>query len=203
MSRYRLLMIFVGILLTGLLIYTVIYLITPRSTIVLRVAPTEVYLSIDDNPVRLVKNLQTINLAPGSHSLTFSRDEFDSKTIEVITENGESRDIISALNPLTDAARDLLLNDESDAVIQLQTGESIIEDGQKLREKYPILKDLPITARLYVVNVCKSVKYPDDETKIALCADVYHDGLKPYIEKDISNLGYNPKDYEIIYIKKY
>jgi hypothetical protein len=112
-------------------------------------------------------------------------------------------EFLVALNPLTDAAKNLMLDDTSQAIIQRFHGATLSKETAKITAENPILTILPIQARLYTVYACNSVKYPKDFTKIAVCVDLYRDGLVPYVTKDITSRGFNPADYEIIYVDKY
>jgi hypothetical protein len=185
-----------------IIVSAVIYNLIPRSHLTLYLAPEEGTLSIDSK-IQSVKNGQVITLSPGKHTVVFSHNEFDSLSQDITTTNGQTLDFIAVLNPLTDAARALLQSAGAQAVIERFTSKVQVSQTNNLLKNYPILSILPINARLYTINSCQSQKYPDDSTKLALCVDEYHDGLGPYVLKDITSRGYNPADYEIIYINKY
>lgn len=187
-----------GLVLIGIIVFSVIYSLTPRATLLLALAPESGSLSLDGATTQTVSNKQKISVKPGKHTVEFSRDEFDSFKLDITVENNKSVEVIIALNPLTDAARKLLLTPGSQEVVQRFGGQQIEKGAKTLEKAYPILSVLPITARLYVINSCKSVKFPNDPSKMALCADVSQDGLESYIYSDIRRFGYNPDDYEII-----
>lgn len=188
-----------GLFIIGLVVYFILYSITPRATILLAIAPEEGFISIDNSSKQSVKNKQTISVTPGNHTVIFSREEFDSFSKDITVDNKQTLEVIIVLNPLTEAAKKLLLTSGSQEVIQRLDGEKIIKESSQLEKDYPILSVLPIKARLYVINSCKSIKYPDDSKKIAICVDVAQDGLEDYVYKDIRSHGYNPDDYEIIF----
>lgn len=203
MNKRKTILVIIGLIAIALVTFLVIYSITPRSTITLLLAPEEGFMTIDGGSKQPVKNKQNLNITPGKHTVKFSRDEFDSFSKDITIANKQTLEVIIILNPLTNAARQLLLTPGADEVIQRFTGEKMIKETDQLNKDYPILSILPIEARLYIVNTCKSIKYPDDATKVAICADVYQEGLEPFVLKDITSRGYNPADYELIFIDKY
>jgi len=202
MSRRQIIIVLSGLIFIGLIAWAVIYSIVPRSSLSLALAPETGSLSIDGGSLQSVKNKQTITVAPGKHKVTFSRDEFKSYSTDVTVANRQSQEVIIALDPLTDAASKLLLTSAAQEVIQRFVNLNMIKSTDQLNKDYPILNSLPIQARLYIINPCPSVKYPNDHTKIALCVDVAQPGLEPYVDQDISSRGFNPANYEIIFNTK-
>lgn len=180
-----------------------VYFLIPKTYITFSIAPGQVIVSINGRAKQTVNNKDTMMISPGHYSIVVSRDEFDSYTLELDVKNGSTTEALVALNPLTDAARALLQDDASQAIIQRFHGNSLTNDTQKIDTTYPIISVLPINARLYTVYVCQSAKYPNDVTKIAVCVDLYQDSLIPYVLTDIQSRGYNPSDYEMIYVDKF
>jgi len=202
MSRRQIVIVLGGLIFIGLIAWAIIYSIMPRASLSLALAPETGSLSIDGGSPQSVNNKQTITVAPGKHKVTFSRDEFKSYSTDVTVANRQSQEVIIALDPLTDAASKLLLTPAAQEVIQRFVNLNMIKSTNQLNKDYPILNSLPIQARLYIINPCPSVKYPNDHTKIALCVDVAQPGLEPYVYQDISSRGFNPADYEIIFNTK-
>ena len=202
MSRRQIIIVLGGLIFIGLIVWAVIYSIVPRASLTLALAPETGSLSIDGGPQQAVANKQTIAVAPGKHKVTFSRDQFKSYSTDVSVANKQTQEVIIALDPLTDAASKILLTPASQDVIQRFVNLNMIKVSSQLEKDYPIINSLPIQARLYVINPCPSVKYPNDHTKIALCVDVAQPGLEPYVNQDISSRGFNPADYEIIFNTK-
>lgn len=180
-----------------------IYFLIPKTYIIFSVAPGQVTVSINGKPTQTVNNKDTMMVAPGHYSIVVSRNEFESYTGQLDVKSGATTEFLAALNPQTDAARALLQDDASQAIIQRFHGNSLNNDTKKIADTYPIISVLPINARLYTIYACQSAKYPNDVTKMAVCVDLYQDGLIPYVLKDIQSRGYNPSDYEMIYVNKY
>lgn len=192
--------IIIGIIVTALLIVAaVIYFIIPRSYIKFETAPQQVSVLIDGKNKYSITNGDTISITPGNHTVSVSQDEFGPYIKEINIKNRQTNDFLVALKPLTDAAKGLLTNNDSDAIVQRFYGKIYIQQTDNMTKNYPILGILPIQARLYIISACPSKQYPDDQTKIALCVDTNQSGLEPYILEDIQSRGYNPSDYEIIW----
>lgn len=183
-----------------LFIYWVIYSLIPRSTLTFETAPHQINLLIDDKKYS-IENNKSININPGKHKITASRDGFKNYTKSINIENHKTENIIIALTPITDSAKKLLDNTESQNVI-FHFGEQIYsKQTDQMTKSYPIVKILPVYARLYTVYTCKSQINPNDATKIAICVDLIKQttDLKPYILKDIKSRGYDLEKYEIIW----
>lgn len=192
-----------AVIFVGLIIYSVLYFIIPQSTLSLSLAPEEVMVSIDGGSKKLVKNKQNLNVTPGKHTLVFQQNEFESITQEINIDNKQTLRVVVALEALTDNARKLLSTNAATLVIEEYEGRNMTEYIKTLQEKNPILQVLPIQARLYTINVCKSIKRPTDKTIIAVCVDSNQNrkDIEPYVKKHISSLGYNLDDYEVIWAK--
>lgn len=200
MSNKNKLLISLGVIF--IIIFSIVYLLTPRATIKLSVAPDKVFVSVN-NINKAYKNGDSLSIKPGDYSIKVSADGFDTYTTTISIKNHGNKELLVALKPNTDAAKQLLLNDKSQAIMQRFYGKDLINQTDTLVKKYPIINILPINARLYSINLCSSVKFPNDKTKIALCVKEAQDGLDPYVLKDISSRGFNPDDYEIIWLRQY
>lgn len=176
----------------------------PSGTLVVAVAPEEGTLVLDGKE-RKVKNEDKIGLSIGEHTVAFKRDEFkDSETKKVTITKDENMRVIFVLEPLTDAARALLQTEGAQRVREQNGGQEIINASNEAVDKNPILTILPIQSRLYTVSACQSEKFPNDPDKVALCVNSSGEyDLLPYVRKDISSKGYNPDDFEIIFVNKF
>lgn len=182
--------------------WTIYDFITPKAYIELAVAPKEVTVLLNSSN-KSVKNGDKIRVSPGDYKVIVSRDGFDSYVKDFSIKNRETIELLVALKPQTDEAEQLLLSDASQIIMQRFYGKNLHSQEENMLKNYPIVSILPIQARLYSISACRSQKYPDDITKIALCVKESQPNLQPYVLKDISSRGYNPKDYEIIWIAQY
>lgn len=185
------------------IISLIVYFLIPKSYITFSTAPNDVTISIDGGGKKSISNGNTVTVSPGTHTVTVSRTQFDSYKKEITLKKGQTSEFLVALNPQTDAARALLRNDASQAVMQRFYGKTFSQQTKAITDNYPLVAALPIQARLYTIYACKSEKYPTDASKIAICVDLYTAGLEPYVLKDITSRGYNPSDYEILWQIKY
>lgn len=185
------------------IVASLIYIATPKSFITFASAPKVINVKIDNNKQRTVTNGEKIRVSPGSHMVAVSQTDFTPYTKEISTKNNETQEFLVALSPQTDAARKLIEDDVSQAIIQRFYGKNYTKQTDEITKNYPILSVLPIEARLYTIAACKSERFPEDGTKIALCVGLYQADLEPYVLKDISSRGYNPGDYEIIWNQIY
>jgi len=194
--------VIIGIIAFVLLMITlIVFLLIPKSYIRLSSAPQKVSITIDGGSAKNTENGSTITVSPGKHIIVISQNEFDSYSEEVNINNGQTYELIVVLNPLTDAAKELLMDSKSRTVVEQLSGKIFNQQTTDMVTNYPILNILPIRARQYLINACPSQKYPDDITKVALCIESNQTGLESYVLKDIESRGYNPADYEIIWPK--
>lgn len=186
---------------------SIVYFLIPKAYIKFETAPNQVAILIDNKDRHVIANGDSITVAPGKHTILVFRDEFNPYEKEVNINNGQTNDFIVVLTPLTDEARNLLDNAESDAVMQKFTSSTMARDVNIMEKNYPILKVLPIEARLYLISSCPSERYPNIHTKIAICIDMTisddtEANLRAYALKNIKDHGFNPNDYEIIWSVK-
>jgi len=184
-----------GLLVVGFIIYGLI----PRATIVFSVAPDEMTVIINGSS-QTVKTGQEITVTPGSFTVELRRDEFDSHTETFDIKNGERKEILIALNPLTDAARSLLRSDKSQLIIQRIGGAKVEAGGKEITTAYPILRILPINDKFYTIRPCSSEKFPDDTSKIAVCVNLYDLAAKQSAIDNITRLGFKIEDYEVLFV---
>jgi len=182
-----------------LFISTSIYLIIPKAYIKFDTAPHQVFMLIDNKDEKSINSGDTIGIAPGKHTITVFRDEFNPYIKDINIGNGKSEDFVVALTGLTDKAKKILVDKDLDATIGRFGDEMMAEQSDFISNIYPIMQVLPIQARLYSITSCPSVKYPVNQPlRVAICVDASQDDLGPYVQKDITWRGYNPNDYEII-----
>lgn len=189
------------ILFIVILVISTVYFLTPRSYLKISAAPDDVYIKIDSNTKQKTKNGNTINLEPGTHTISISRDEFSTYTENINIKNRETIEILTTLNPLTENAR-TILRKSSQSVIERSTAKKIDKASENMVKFFPLVRELPITARLYNIYACKSVKYSYDSTKIAICINGINqddNDIKLYIYNHVKSLGYNLDDYEVIW----
>lgn len=189
--------IFIGIVIAG-----IAYFIFPKSYITMSVAPSKVTLVIDKGNSHTITTGKVSFVIAGTHTYTFSREGFATQTITLNSGNNESKEILLALTPQTNAARNILEND-TDASHAVQEKVASIREAEQadaIAKNYPIIAILPYSSHSFEITTCASAKYPNDPSKIALC--VYANDpstIGALVEDTIREKGYNPSSYEIIY----
>jgi len=203
--KYKKIIIIVVILLSILIIGSIINSLIPKSYIKFMVAPNEVTVQIDSKSYK-VKNNDTIKTSPGEHTITISQNEFESYMEDISIAKNETKNLTVVLIPLTDAASELLKDPLVQGPIESSSAKNRSDDLSTEKLYNPILSILPIEAKLYVISSCKSMRTPDDITKIALCieykqqTDISDNDFRASILEGIKTRGYNPDDYEIIWM---
>jgi|ETNmetMinimDraft_21_1059911.scaffolds.fasta_scaffold01573_3 hypothetical protein len=183
----------VGLLVLGLVINALI----PRATILFSVAPQEIVVVINGDEHEIT-NGDEVTVAPGEVVLELKQDEFDSTGETFVIENGETREILVALNPQTADAESLLQNRESQIIIERIGGRAVLQGAQQLREQYPIITELPINERFYTVRTCESEREDANPDDIAICVQLYTLEARQSALNDIERRGFALEDYEII-----
>ncbi|HEY8886526.1 MAG TPA: PEGA domain-containing protein [Candidatus Microsaccharimonas sp.] len=197
-NKQKLLIIAIIAVLT---ILGLVFLFIPKTQLTLAIAPSQANIQIDNGSTQRVSNGGKLSISPGSHTIIVSEDEFTRYQTTISIKKGETQELLVALVPNTDAARERLNNPTSQDIVQRFNGKTLSTQTDQLDKDYPILKDLPIEARLYRVYPCNSILHPGDATKIAVCVDSDIDvaTIKPYVEQDLATRGYKVSDYEMIY----
>ena len=196
LSRRNLIMLIASfcVFIIGLVVYSLV----PKTQLLFSVAPHQVMVNFDGQN-RQVTSGSKIGVKPGTYKITVSRDQFDSYNLSVTVASGKTSEVLVALDPQTDAAKELLNNKESQDIIQRFNGNKMDDYQQQLKKDFPIINILPIQQRLYYIYPCQSQKYPKDTTKLAICVDITADEVKPYVETYIQSKGYDLNNYEVIW----
>jgi len=204
MNRKKIIIFFIVILVITI-ISCVVYFIIPKTTITFAVAPTQVNVKIDNNKSISIKNKDKINISAGKHTIIISQNEFKSYTTEVNLIKDKNKEILAALKPLTSNAQTLINKDENQAVVQRFYGDLSKQREQNIKDNFPVLAILPYTSQSFSMKMCKSKKYPNDNTKIALCIIMHrnNENIKNIAIKMLKNKGYYRDDYEIIWSQDY
>jgi len=196
-SRRSLIIIIVGFL--TILIGLIVYLAIPKTQLLFSTAPHQVTVSFDGKDRQITSGLR-LAVKPGTYNIAVSRDQFDSYSLSVTVTANKTAEVLVALDPKTDAAKELLNNKESQDIIQRFNGAKMNNYQQQLNKNFPIISILPIQQRLYYAYACPSQKYPNDNTKMAVCIDITTDEIKPYVATYVQSKGYNLNNFEVIWL---
>lgn len=177
-----------------------VYLLIPKSYILFQTAPEVVYVKINNGKEKIINNGDKLFLKPDKYKIIIYRDEFNPQFEEFTIKNGETKEIVVTLKPLTEEAAKLLQNEKSIKVIEKATTIKMDAESAIKEELYPILKILPIENRNYTVMTCESKKFPNQPDKVALCINITEESVKNHVKKDILSRGYNLDDYEVYWV---
>ncbi len=180
---------------------TITYLLMPRATLLLSVAPEEFTVSVYGKE-HTKKTGDTLKVSPGDVIVTISHEGFTTLTKKITIKNGETVEILEALVAQTEDARKLLATEKSQAIIQrIQAAKTkeVVDDTLK---NYPIMSVLPIKDKYYTIEPCASREFPKDTSKIAICVNLYNLEAKPSSIEDVKSRGYNLDDYETYFVDK-
>jgi len=203
--KYKKIIIIATVLITLIFIGLIIYSLIPKSHIKFVVAPNEVTVLIDDKSYA-IKNNDVIKTSPGEHTITISKNEFETFSEDISIAKNEEKKMVIVLIPLTESAKALLKDPLVQGAIESSSANNSSDELSTKVLYNPILDILPIEGKLYTITSCKSMKYPDDITKIALCieykkqTDISDSNLRSSILEAIRSKSYNPDDYEIIWL---
>jgi hypothetical protein len=161
------------------------YLSRPQGIVEFAVAPQEITVNYQGKS-HIVKNGQKISLSPGTYDATFTRDDFQTETSTIVVKNKETSRVVIALTPLTDAAKQLLANSES---------QKVVKEYQAIQYK-ELIKTLPLAGVNYTISACQSIKEPDTDNK-ALCIAAKTTAGQAAARKSLEDLGYNLDDLEV------
>lgn len=198
MSR-RAIIITIISLFGAIILGSIIYLVIPKATLLMSVAPDEVTVTINGQAHKVTTGDKMI-VAPGELTITVSRDEFETYSQKLTIKNGETVEILQALTPKTDAAKDLLNSPKSQAVIQRITNNKMKAAADLLMKNYPILSVIPINDKFYTITTCASKKYPNDATKVAICVNLFDPEAKQSAIDAVKAKGFNLDDYETYFV---
>lgn len=161
------------------------YLGRPQGVVEFAVAPQEMTVNYQGKD-HSVKNGQKMSLSPGTYDATFTRDDFQTETQTIVVKNKETVRVVIALAPLTDAAKQLLANSES---------QKVVKEYQAIQYK-ELIKTLPLAGVNYTINACQSIKQPDTDNK-ALCIATKTAAGQAAARKSLEDLGYNLDELEV------
>lgn len=166
--------------------------------VTIKIAPSDSIITIDN---KINAKNGTVRLSPGKHSFVFKREGFIEVKDTITVYKTEPNLVIKGLTP-NSAEGDKYVNQHPKEYEEIgQIGDQEAErTGILLTEKNPLILDLPAdVSPQYRIDYGVSVRYPDDQTKIAIYISSASAKDKSNAIQIIYDLGYDPSDYEIIF----
>jgi len=200
--NFRFLLAIGGVLALGILIWAGFgvhhyYATVDNGTLNLTVVPADAQLLIDN---ATTATSGALSLTPGTHTITFTRNGFGSKTITVVI---QSKQTVSqtVILPATNATGTAYLNAHPDqvAIGEGVTGAQANTQGQEITSNNPLIALLPYQGADFRIDFGVSQKFPNDPSAVAVYITAATDTGRAHALNWIKAQGYNPNAYEIIY----
>ncbi len=176
------------LVLLTVVILMVMFLLRPQGEVEFIIAPEEATLTFNGSS-RTIRNKETVSFSPGVYTFSIKRTEFSTETVYITVEKDKKIRAIVALNPQTDAAREIIKSNSESVKITQE-----YEENKRAR----LFKALPLSGVNYSVEACKSIKYPTTDKK-ALCITSPTEAGESTAELIIMQLGYDISHYEVLY----
>ena len=137
----------------GFLIYGRIY----SAEISIMVAPSIAKVKVGEMEF---SNFGTVKIQPGEYEVEVSADGFESKTGKLTAKADKTVDLNLYLEPSTEATASWYDEHEDDALIlgEIKNAQ-MVKKTEKLLEKEPALKELPLTVEYYSDDYSRYKKY--------------------------------------------
>ena len=170
-----------------------------KGTLRLSVIPSDATISID---AAIKTKPGDIRLKPGPHTITVSRDGFNSKAVQVTIEQGN---IISQSIILTGTGQKVTdyFNDNQDEAAEAEgaAGAELNAKGQIITQNNPLIRILPYKGANYRIDYGVSEKYKANPEAVAIYItyNKHDESGKTNALKWIAAQGYDTATLEIIY----
>ncbi|MFV0484968.1 MAG: hypothetical protein ACK5MU_01920 [Candidatus Saccharimonadales bacterium] len=178
----------------------IIVIMAAIITMVSRIGKIEVEVKIApfDTTITLngteIKNDSSSYIAPGTYELVAEREHFETKTETIII--SESNSYIVGKLIASDEEGEKIMEERADDYLAVEgvMGKIANEEGAAIKEKWPILKYLPINNNFYSISYAYD---SENEPIITVKADVKYIDIA--VQKMKSFSGVDLTEYEIIF----
>ncbi|MDB5167002.1 MAG: hypothetical protein JWN26_147 [Candidatus Saccharibacteria bacterium] len=184
--------VFVGVLLISG--YYIWYNNTYNATISLSYAPVSAAATMDGKPI----NAGDTKVEPGSYTIVVKKSGFTDNTSTVVAKKDQSTPVIIALTPNSPSTASWYSNNPQDQKINEAIGaKNAASSAVELQDTFPVANVLPLTGPSYQADYGTS---PTKKGQFAIFVTYYTTTGQQDARDALVSLGYNPSDYEIIYI---
>lgn len=168
------------------------------GTLAIQSAPSAMTLKLNG---RVIQSSGDVRVPAGDHTLEASQEGFETKTIQVSIEEREREEIIIFLQPVNAEGESYLASNPNEAyAIEGLVGSAIDEEAQQAVQRNPIIEDLPVADRTFRIDYGPSRKDPNKPEAIAIIIRAIDKQGREDALNWMRTFGYNPSDYEIVYI---
>ena len=190
------------VLIVAISVYFIIEDASKTADVQVIVAPSSATMTL--NGVRY-DAYGDLRVKPGEYEVKVSKDGFETVTEKIEAKENETVSIMIYLMP-TEENADYYETHPEDATIRGSIDDArALAELNELKEKYPILKQLPIKIDYYTANYANRVKYTityertDSEQGFIIVVNDDTGGNYGAAMERIKALGFNPEDYQIQY----
>lgn len=189
------------VLIIGAAIYHAIWNGIYSATMNIMVAPSIAKVKVDG---REYGTMEEFRVKPGEYTAEIYAEGFITKNVTVTAEAGETTNIFEYLEPAEGNENWYAEHGEDGAMIgdimYLQFGEA----NEKLAEKNPIMKVLPVKVEYFTANYSKYIKYDlnyevGKDEKLTILINDFSGGNKDLAMEKLKSFGYDLSKYEIKY----
>lgn len=195
--RIKKMVIIVALLVLAIMLYGIILQVSRigKTKITISVLPSEATVLVNDKKV----SKSSVYLKPGQYKITARADGYVEDTVDLNVDNKEPDPVILLPKPDSDEAIAFFENNPS---LQAQKeglgGQKASEAGQKIREKYPIISQLPYIDILGPFSVDYGASKNQPESVVLYVSDSSPGGRQKAL-KWIRENNQEPTDLEIVF----
>jgi hypothetical protein len=163
----------------------------------LTVVPTDSKLQVDNGGKTTIYDLQ---LAPGSHTITFTRSGFSSKTLSftVQARNVDSESVVLQANS-QEGLDYLKAHPDQQQAGEAATADEANKRGVEITKANPIISKLPYQGADFQVDYGVSQKHPDNQNSVGIYITTTDAAGRQHALSWIKAQGADPASMEIIY----
>ena len=189
------------VLIIGAVIYYAVWNGIYSATMNIMVAPSIAKVKVDGREHGVMEEFR---VKPGEYTAEISAEGFVTKSVTVTATAGETANIFEYLEPVEGNENWYAEHGEDGAMIgdimYLQFGEA----NEKLAEKNPIMRVLPMKVEYYTANYARYIRYDlnyegGEDEKITIFINDFSGGNEELAKERLNSLGYDLSEYEIKY----
>jgi len=171
-----------------------------QSKLTIQSIPNDLTLTLDGR--QIVANGE-VKVKSGEHTLTASRDGFQSYTQTLTAKGGDPLTVKMFLYSNGPAGRTWVQNNPEQALeAEAEAGRRFDEIQKRLQAKYPVMRELPYIGPGFKATYQASKSDPDNPEAISLKILVFSPEGKTKALQWIEGHGYDPDTLDIIYTSK-
>jgi hypothetical protein len=171
----------------------------PESKLAVKSIPADLTLTLDG---RQIPANGEVKVKAGEHTLSAARDGFQNYTQTITAKDGKPLSVRMYLYSNGPAGRTWEQDNPDQALeAEAEAGRRYDEIQQRLRQKYPILQELPYIGPGFKATYGSSKSDPDNPEAISLKVQLFSADGKAKALEWIKGHGYDPETLDIVYTR--